>query len=444
MSIRQSKTPSKTYTVTIVGAGFVGVVTAAVLANFGNRVFGLDVDEQKIRNLQKGIAPFFEPGLDDLLKNTLKNKNLSFTTDYAQAIPTADVAIVAVGTPSTAEGGVDLRYVLAAAKSMAPHLKEGAIVAIKSTVPPQAIPEVRKVLDEHASVKTVIATIPEFLREGSAVADTTHPSRVVIGADDTQAFTVLKQLHEPFGAPIVRTNPASAQMAKYAANAFLATRITFINQIADLCEKNHADVDEVIRAIGFDSRIGDHYWYPGLGYGGSCFPKDVRELAHFSRQVGEARNLFNKLRELNEHRLSRLYEQFKSFVGGWKGKTVAMLGLAFKPNTDDTRESPSMKLAEWLVRDGAKVRAYDPKASISAFISPATKKGFTEIESIDSACRTADVLLLLTEWAEIVSFDYDSVRDSSRPQWIIDTRNQLDETALVRQGYRYRGIGKGA
>ncbi|HNS65199.1 MAG TPA: nucleotide sugar dehydrogenase, partial [Candidatus Woesebacteria bacterium] len=278
--------------ITVVGTGFVGLVTAAVFASFGHKVYGLDVDVSKIKQLKVGKVPFYEPHLEELLSETKKKQNLFFTSEYKDAVPQSDLIIIAVGTPSSKSGGVDLTYVLSAIESMAPLLKQNTIIAIKSTVPPQAIDSVVDALRKNSKVAYTIATLPEFLREGSAVSDTLHPARIVIGAEDDWTFSQLEILHQPFKAPIVRTKLASAQMAKYAANAYLATRITFINQIADLCEKNHADVQEVISAIGFDPRIRSHYWYPGLGYGGSCFPKDVKELAYFSRQVGEAENLF--------------------------------------------------------------------------------------------------------------------------------------------------------
>lgn len=431
-------------TITVIGTGFVGLVTASVFASFGHTVYGLDIDARKIALLKKAKAPFFEPHLDELLKETLNKKKLKFTTDYAEAISASQVILVAVGTPSSESGGVDITYVKSALVELSKHLKPGTIVAIKSTLPPGAVVELKKILDELVSVQYSLATVPEFLREGSAVSDTLKPARIVIGTEDPDTFAVLKQLHSPFNAPVIQTKPASAQMAKYAANAYLATRITFINQIADLCEKNGADVEEVIQAIGYDPRIRSHYWYPGLGYGGSCFPKDVRELAYFSRQVGEKTNLFNKIQEINDLRLGRLMTQFANFVSGWEGKTVAVLGLAFKPNTDDTREAPSAKIIPQLLSEGATVYGYDPKASLTEFIrlNCDAHAQYSEKKSIVSACKNADVILLLIEWPEIASFNYSSVKNSSE-QYIIDTRNILDKSLAASWGYHYRGIGRG-
>lgn len=431
-------------TITVVGTGFVGLVTAAVFASFGHKVFGLDVDESKINQLKAGRVPFYEPQLEQLLAETQKKKNLQFSSNYTDAIPYSDLVLIAVGTPSAKSGGVDLTYVLAAITTMAPLLKKKTIVAIKSTVPPQAIAKVDAALKKLSSVPYSLATLPEFLREGSAVSDTLQPARIVIGAEDDWTFEQLNTLHQPFNAPIVRTKLASAQMAKYTANAYLATRITFINQIADLCEKNHADVQEVITAIGFDPRIRSHYWYPGLGYGGSCFPKDVKELAFFSRQVGEADNLFNKIQKLNDQRMTRLFAGFTKKVGGWKNKQVALLGIAFKPNTDDTREAPSTKLIPLLLQSGASVIAYDPKATLqhSPIIKPQWQKHYMEASSPAQACQDADVIVIVTEWPEISSFDYSVVR-TQKKQFIIDTRNQLQPELVAKWGFQYLGIGRG-
>ena len=295
MTISSAQEP---LTVAIIGTGFVGAVSAAVYASFGNMVIGLDIDEQKVAALRQGKVPFFEPGLEELLQQEQTAGRLTFTTSYQEVISTADVIMIAVGTPSSAEGKVNLDYVYAASEALAPHLKQDAVVVVKSTVPPGTLDEVRTRIDAHAEVAYTLASVPEFLREGTAVEDTLHPDRVVIGAESDAAFAILEQLHAPLKAPVVRVNPISAQMAKYTANAYLATRITFINQIADLCEHTGADIEEVIESIGHDKRIGHQYWYPGFGYGGSCFPKDVKELAHYSRTVGLGDNLLNQLDRL--------------------------------------------------------------------------------------------------------------------------------------------------
>lgn len=428
--------------VCIIGTGFVGVVSSAVFASFGNKVIGLDIDQKKVEKLKQGIVPFFEPGLTELLLAQQKSGNLEFTVDYQHAISTADVIMIAVGTPSAADGQADLKFVFAAAESLAPHLKEGAIVAIKSTVPPGTLDKLTEKISPLTKVKYYTASLPEFLKEGSAVQDTLHPDRVVVGATDQTVFERLAELHSPLNAPIVKVSPASAQMAKYAANSYLATRITFINQIADLCEKNGADIQQVIAAISPDKRIGSHYWYPGFGYGGSCFPKDVKELAAYSRAVGEDSNLLNKINDINEERIEKLLNQFGTKIGGWENKKVAVLGLAFKPNTDDMREAPSVKVIPYLLAKQAVVVGFDPKAVpvVSYFIPENPNASYTT--DINEAVRDSDVIIALIEWPEIVQFDFTPVRQANKKQWLIDARNQLNRNKLEQAGFEYLSIGR--
>ncbi len=430
--------------VTVIGTGFVGVVSAAVYASFGHQVIGLDVDQRKIELLKQSIVPFYEPNLTELLAEQQKNGCLSFTTDYQQAIQDADIVIIAVGTPSAPDGQADLKYVLMSAESLAPFLKPDAIVVVKSTVPPGTLAKVRAAIDPLVKNSYHLASVPEFLREGSAVHDTLHPNRVVIGASSEQVYEKLELLHKPLQAPVVRVKPESAQMAKYAANAYLATRITFINQIADLCEKNGADVEDVIQAIGFDERVGSHYWYPGLGYGGSCFPKDVKELAAYSRAVGESGNLFVKVDELNTARLDRLMEKFTTEIGGWQDKKVAFLGLSFKPNTDDMREAPSTKIINRMIAAGASVLGYDPmaKPTLAQLNLAESEQRYRQVETISEACHEADVIFSVVEWPQIVSFEFAAIRNQAKQQWFIDARNQFEPQTLIKAGYSYIGIGR--
>lgn len=431
--------------VTVIGTGFVGVVSAAVFSSFGNTVIGLDIDPQKVESLRQGKVPFFEPGLEDLLRSQQAAGHLSFTTDYQTAISDADVILVAVGTPSAPDGTADLKYVRMAMESAAPYLKPGAVLCIKSTVPPGTLKVLQPLIQKHTTVPVVMASLPEFLREGSAVSDTLHPDRVVIGCDDLVAQKKLAELHAPFNAPIIFTRPESAQMGKYAANAYLATRITFINQIADLCEQNGADIEEVIQIIGHDKRIGQHYWYPGLGYGGSCFPKDVRELAAYSRTVGLGNNLFNKINELNEDRIFEKLEGVKHKLGSWQGKRVAVLGLAFKPHTDDMREAPSTKVIPHLLSEGATVSAFDPMATHVA------QQWFKDLkveyaDSIEAALQNADVVLALIEWPEITDFNFAAWKATHATDThaiFFDARNQFDTDSLKQAGWHVLSIGRG-
>lgn len=428
--------------IAVVGTGFVGVVSAAVFAKIGHTVVGIDIVEDKIAQLQRSEVPFYEPDLPELLTAGQEAGLLSFTTEYAVGIPNADVVVVAVGTPSRPDGSANLEYVYSACASLAPHLKDSSIVAIKSTVPSGTFTELRSHIAQHTSVNFALASLPEFLREGSAVADTLSADRVVIGVDEDWARARLTELHQPLGAPIEVMAAESAQLTKYAANAYLATRITFINQIANLCEAAGADIQDVIRGMGHDKRIGHHYWYPGLGYGGSCFPKDVKELAHFSETHGGVAPLFHTINTLNQQRMRQVYAHLGSEVGGWKDKQVAFLGLAFKPHTDDLREAPSTYFIPWLLTDGAQVVGYDPKALPVAQATLPQHQHLSFSDSLAQTCTGADVILAVIEWPEILTHDFSTAREAHRTQFFIDIRNQFDPATIASFGFEYRGIGR--
>lgn len=430
---------------TIIGTGFVGVVSSAVFASFGHTVWGLDVDEAKVAKLNQGIMPFFEPGLEELVKESVSKKNLTFTTSYETAIKDADVIFIAVGTPSAADGQADLKYVFMAASSLATHLKEGAIVALKSTVPPGTCAKVEETIKAITKVRFSVVSLPEFLKEGSAVEDTLHPDRIIIGATEPDVIATLTELHKPLGAPVIVMKPESAQMCKYASNAYLATRITFINQISNLCEVNGANVLEVIGGIGFDKRIGSHYWYPGLGYGGSCFPKDVKELAAYARAVHQEDNLMVTISDLNEARIPSLLTRFETAAGGFSGKTIAMLGLSFKPNTDDLREAPSTKIIPALLEKGTVIQGYDPMATEAAKLWFAKTPGIERLSyaaSVEEALRGADVVMLLVEWPELIALDPSEIAAQVKPGALfIDVRDQYTRSQIEAVGLRYIGIG---
>ena len=424
----------------IIGTGFVGVVSAAVYASLGNQVIGLDIDQDKIDKLKNGEIPFYEPDLKELLLEQQQAKKLSFTTSYQEAISQSEVIIIAVGTPSAPDETADLRFVMKSAESLAPHLQKNAIVSIKSTVPPGTLEKVVNKIKEQTRVKFYGASLPEFLREGSAVHDTLHPDRIVIGAEDEFVFNTLDQLHQAFNAPIIHCGVASAQMAKYTANTYLATRITFINEIANLCQKNGADIEEVINIIGLDQRIGQHYWYPGLGYGGSCFPKDVKELAAYSRTVGEEGNLMNKINEINKQRIFDLLINFEKKVESFADKKIAVLGLSFKPNTDDMREAPSTKVIPYLLSKGAQIKSYDPMANYEQFTQE-KYQNHQQVASVEEAIKDADAIFLLVEWPEVIKFPYEEFKNK-KEQTIFDCRNQLDPAKIKKAGYQYQGIGR--
>lgn len=433
--------------VTIIGTGFVGVVAAGVFASHGHKVFGLDIDEKKVARLNRAEIPFYEPGLEGLVKENCERGNLKFTTSYSEAISEADVILIAVGTPSAPDGQADLSFVFASAKSLAPHLKEGAIVAIKSTVPPGTCDSVKEIIAPLAKVKFYVASLPEFLREGSAVNDTLHPDRVIIGATEENVIEVLTDLHRPFETEIVVMKPESAQMCKYASNSYLATRITFINQIANLCEVNGANILEVIKGIGFDKRIGGHYWYPGFGYGGSCFPKDVKELAAYARAIGQEDNLMITINELNDARIPKMMREFEKKVGGFAGKKVAVLGLSFKPNTDDMREAPSLKVIPILIDQGAKVYGFDPMANSAAegyFAAMGVNEGrnLQIVENVETALKDADIAIVLVEWPELINLSPETfLQHMNKGAFLIDARDQYDSEEMKTAGIRYIGVG---
>jgi UDPglucose 6-dehydrogenase len=427
--------------VTVIGAGFVGVVTSAVYAKLGHVVVGLDIDEERVAQLSEGQPFFFEPGLKPLLVEGIEAKRLAFTTRYEGCIPQSDIIVIAVGTPSTADGTADLTALKSAVKKLAPLLKNKAILAIKSTVPPGTNAVVAALIRKYTDRTIFVASLPEFLREGCAVEDTLHPDRVVIGAAEPVVISRLTQLHGGLTSPVVVVSPESAQMAKYTANAYLAQRITFINQIANLCEKNGAMITEVIEVIGRDNRIGSHYWYPGLGYGGSCFPKDVKELAAYAKSIGEGQGLLPKIDALNDERLPKKMAEFERAVGGFEGKRVAVLGLSFKPNTNDIRSAPSLPIVRWLTKKKALVTGYDPKVGADVL------GNFPSMAMVDDPYRAAseaDVVMVLVEWEELVHLDLMKLSDiCKRDAFFIDTRNQYTKKAVTAVKMRYIGIGNG-
>lgn len=429
-------------TIAVIGVGFVGLVTAAVFSKFGNTVWAINRDEKKSEELKKGKLPFFEPELDHLVLENVNAGRLHFTTRYTDAIPSADVVLIAVGTPSAPDGTADLSAVMAAAKALAPHLKERAIVIVKSTVPPGTNAKVRDVISEYTKKKFYVASAPEFLREGTAVEDTLHPDRILIGATEPFVIKKLLEMHRPLNGEVVVMKAESAQLTKYAANAYLASRIVFINQIADLAEKTGADVQEIIRGIGLDRRIGLHYWWPGLGFGGSCFPKDVKELAAYARRVDEGDGLFEKIDTLNEARLPKMLKKFEDAVGGWNGKTLALLGLSFKPNTDDTREAPSLRVVPAIVNLGAKIHAYDPQAMASAKRILGGKIALYAQDPYKAA-KDADAVMILVEWDEFRSLDLPRLKKQMKSKPVfIDTRNLYDPERIREFGFKYVGIGR--
>jgi UDPglucose 6-dehydrogenase len=426
----------------VVGVGYVGLVTAACFADLGNRVTALDVNEQRIDNLKKGIMPIYEPGLDELVKRNIKAGRVTFTTSYKDALKDAEFAFIAVGTPSGADGEADLQYVAAAAKSIAQNMGGPLVIINKSTVPIGTGDWVADIVKgaQPKPVEFAVVSCPEFLREGSAIADFTSPHRTVIGSLDRDAANKVAQLHLPLRAPIVITDLRTAEMIKYASNAFLATKISFMNELADLCERVGADVKEVAAGMGYDARIGRHFLDAGLGWGGSCFPKDVEALAFMAKEKGLNPRILNDVMEVNYDRRRAAVDHVAKMVGGdLKGKTIGLLGLAFKPNTDDMRDAPSIDIAEALNKAGAKVRAYDPVAmEVARPLLPGVEM-FKEPYKMAEDC---DALMVVTEWNEFKQLDLEKVKSVLKSAVIYDGRNIYDPKIMKEIGFTYRAVGR--
>jgi len=427
----------------VIGVGYVGLVTAACFADLGNRVVALDVDEQRVENLKKGIMPIYEPGLEELVKRNTKAGRLFFTTSYAEALKGAEFAFIAVGTPSGVDGSADLQYVDAAARSIAQNMAAPLIIINKSTVPIGTGDWVADIVKraQPKSIDFAVVSCPEFLREGSAIGDFMNPHRNVIGSLDRDAADKVAQLHLPLRAPIVITDLRTAEMIKYASNAFLATKISFINELADLCELVGADVKEVAAGMGYDARIGRHFLDAGLGWGGSCFPKDVEALAYMAKERGLNPRILNQVMDVNYDRRKAVVHHLEKMLGGSvKGKTIGLLGLAFKPNTDDMRDAPSIDISNALIAAGAHVCAYDPVARHTATpLMPA-------VEICDDVYRMAegcDALVVVTEWNEFKQLDLEKIKGLLQSPVIYDGRNIYEPAMMKEMGFVYRAIGRG-
>jgi len=427
----------------VVGVGYVGLVTGACFADLGNRVVALDVDEKRIDNLKKGIMPIYEPGLDELVKRNVAAGRLTFSTSYAEALKGSEFAFIAVGTPSGVNGEADLQYVAAAAESIARNMTSPLVIINKSTVPIGTGDWVADVVKsaQPREIAFSVVSCPEFLREGSAIGDFMSPHRTVIGSLHREAAEKVAQLHLPLRAPIVITDLRTAEMIKYASNAFLATKISFMNELADLCESVGADVKEVAAGMGYDARIGHHFLDAGLGWGGSCFPKDVKALAYMAKERGLAPRILDSVTEVNYSRRIAAVSQLSDMLGGLKGKTIGMLGLAFKPNTDDMREAPSIDIAERLAEAGARVRAYDPVAmEVARPILPAVHM-FKDPYEMAAGC---DGLMVITEWNEFKQLDLDQLKSLLKQPVVFDGRNIYDPALMKEKGFNYRAVGRGS
>ncbi|MGI9648768.1 MAG: UDP-glucose dehydrogenase family protein [Acidimicrobiia bacterium] len=418
--------------VAVIGAGYVGLVTGTGLAYLGHTVRLGESDPGKLKTLAAGQVPFFEAGLDRLLSEGIENKLLTFHADNREAVTDAAVVFIALPTPPDEDGAADTSYIEGALDDFGPSLASGTVVVLKSTVPVGSVARFQAQLDGFGVGATVISN-PEFLREGSAVGDFLHPDRIVIGTRDQKAAEVMLELYQALQAPVVVTDPASSEMIKYASNAYLATRITFANAIANLCESVGADVKDVLLGMGYDRRVGFHFLNPGPGYGGSCFPKDTRALVAIADDAGYDFSLLRGVIEVNELQRHRVVDKVRAAVE-LDGATVGLWGLAFKAGTDDIRESPAVFLAQELIAAGATVQAFDPEAS--------AVEGVVRVDDAVQAAKDADVLLIATEWPEFQSVDLRAVREAMATPHIIDARNMLDPEAVRRLGMTYEGMGR--
>jgi UDPglucose 6-dehydrogenase len=431
--------------IAMVGTGYVGLVSGACFSEFGVSVSCVDKDAQRIQRIQQGEMPIYEPGLDDLVARNLRASRLLFSTDLAGAVKGADAVFIAVGTPTRrGDGHADLSYVYAAAKEIAAVLDSYAVIVMKSTVPVGTGREVARIIREaNPQADFDVISNPEFLREGSAINDFMRPDRVIIGAESERARDVMRRLYRPLyliETPIVFTTLETAELTKYAANAFLATKITFINEMADLCEKVGADVHDLARGMGLDGRIGRKFLHPGPGFGGSCFPKDAQALIRTAEQAGAPLRLVETMHAVNEARKRRMADRVIALMGGAvKGKTIAVLGLTFKPNTDDMRDSPSLSIVAVLQGSGARIKAFDPAGMKEA------KKLLPDIAYCDDAygaIEGADAVVIVTEWNEFRVLDLPRVRKLMRAPLIIDLRNIYSPVEMAAAGFDYHSIGR--
>lgn len=430
--------------IAVVGTGYVGLVTGTCLAETGNSVTCIDCNRQKIDMLCRGELPIYEPGLEELVERNAAAGRLHFTTDLASATASAAMIFLAVGTPPAADGSGDLSALWAVVDAMAPHLMEDAITVIKSTVPVGTNAAVTARLNELTKRECDVASNPEFLKEGAAIDDFMKPDRVVVGARRDRVFESLWDLYQPYlrtDKPLVAMSPESAEMTKYVANALLSTKISFINEIANVCERTGADVNDVRRGIGHDARIGFAFLFPGAGYGGSCFPKDVRALAAVARAHGLEPKILDAVHEVNQRQKGVLADKIQAhFQGHLAGKTIAIWGLAFKPGTDDIREAPSLVLIDRLLEQGATLRVYDPAAIDN--VRRLYGEGLIYCENRDATLEGADALAIVTEWKEFVHPDFDRIRALLRAPVIFDGRNLYNPQRMKAAGFTYHSIGR--
>ena len=426
----------------VVGVGYVGLVTGTCFADLGNSVTALDINQERIDNLKVGLLPIYEPGLEEMVKRNVAAGRLKFTTSYAEALDGAEFAFIAVGTPEGVDGEADLQYVRQAVETIGELMQAPLIIVNKSTVPVGTGDWVAEVVraKQKRPISFSVVSCPEFLREGSAIADFMNPARTVLGSLDRDAANRVADLHIPLRAPIMVTDLRTAEMIKYASNAFLATKISFINEIANICEALGADVKEVASGMGYDPRIGRMFLDAGLGYGGSCFPKDVKALAHMANVQGRHPQLLQAVMDINHDQRRLVVTKVRDLLGGLEEKVIGLLGLAFKPNTDDMRDAPAVEIAQMLQEGGARIQGYDPVAMV---IAGRQMPGVKLCEDAYEAANGVDALVIVTEWNEFKQLDLARLKTMMRQPVIVDGRNIYDPAQMQRLGFQYRGMGRG-
>jgi UDPglucose 6-dehydrogenase len=428
----------------VIGMGYVGLVTAACFAEFGVFVTCIDKDKKRIRSLKEGFIPFFEPGLGEFVQRNIKQGRLTFSTDIAEAVRSSLVIFIAVGTPPRGDGTADLKYVEEVAKEIASNLNGYRVIVTKSTVPVGTGDRIRKIVSKHRKeqVDFDIVSNPEFLREGSAIEDFMRPNRVVIGANSAQAISIMKDLYKPLyliETPFVITNIESAELIKYASNSFLAMKISFINEIANLCEKVGADVHMVAKGMGLDQRINPKFLHPGPGYGGSCLPKDTLALLKMAEEHGVDLGIIDATIRANERQQDSMTKKIKDAMGPLKGKTIAILGLSFKPNTDDVREAPSLNIIKQLLKEKAKIRAYDP---VSMKSTQSILPDITYCKDPYDAVKDANALVIVTEWNQFRNLELDKLKRLLKEPYFFDLRNIYEPQKLKDKGFKYYCVGR--
>lgn len=428
--------------ITVVGTGYVGLVTGVALSHIGHKVTCIDIDEKKVESMRKGVSPIYEPGLEELMLQNIEENRLFFTTNHEEGFANAEVVYIAVGTPEREDGSANLSYIEQVAKDIAANISHNIIVVTKSTVPVGTNHYIKQLITENLvkDIKVEVVSNPEFLREGSSVHDTFNGDRIVIGADNEKAANVIEEINKPIGIPVYKTDIRSAEMIKYASNAFLATKISFVNEIANICEKVGANIEDVAQGMGLDKRIGSMFLKAGIGYGGSCFPKDTKALTKIASNIDLDFTLLKAVVQVNNKQQHKLVKSAQSRLGSLRDKKVAILGLAFKPNTDDMREAASVTIIKELLGEGAEVTAFDPVAIENAKkLLPGTV-AFTD--NLQEALANKDVVFIVTEWQEVKELDLTSLAKLMKTPLVFDGRNCFDLKEVEKHEIEYYSIGR--